>query len=105
MTYRIIQWGTGAVGKHAMRAVMDDPDMKLVGVKVYSEGKVGQDAGALCDSRPCGVKAVLTREELPLDDADCVLYMPMQPDYDEIAALLRAGVHVITTAANMYPQA
>lgn len=105
MTYRIIQWGTGAVGKHAMRAVMDDPDMKLVGVKVYSEGKVGQDAGALCDRRPCGVKAVLTREELPLDDADCVLYMPMQPDYDEIAALLRAGVHVITTAANMYPQA
>jgi hypothetical protein len=28
----------------------------------------------------------------------------MLPNYDEIAQLLRAGVHVITTAGNMYPK-
>lgn len=105
MTYKIIQWGTGAVGKHALRAVIQDPDLSLVGVKVYSDSKVGQDAGALCGLPETGVKAVTAMADLPLADADCVLYMPMAPDYDEVAALLRAGVHVITTAANMYPRA
>ncbi|MBA6413704.1 hypothetical protein H2508_11345 [Parahaliea sp. F7430] len=105
MSYKIIQWGTGAVGKHALRAVLDDPDMQLVGVKVYSEQKVGLDAGTLCDRPETGVKAVLDQSQLPLMDADCILYMPMLPDYEEIANLLRAGINVVTTAANMYPKA
>lgn len=105
MPYKVIQWGTGAVGKHTLRAVIGDPDLELVGVKVYNTDKVGADAGTLCDLPTTGVKAVLEVEQLPLEDADCVLYMPMLPDYDEIAHLLRAGVHVITTAANMYPKA
>lgn len=105
MTYRIIQWGTGAVGKHAMRSVIDHPQLELVGVRVYSEDKIGRDAGELCDLPATGVSAVGSIAELPLDGADCVLYMPRQPDYDEIAELLKAGTHVITTAANLYPKA
>lgn len=105
MAYRVIQWGTGAVGKHTLRAVLDHPQLELVGLKVYNETKVGRDAGELADRPATGIRAVREMTELPLTEADCVLYVPMQPDYDEIAALLRAGVSVITTAGNMYPQA
>jgi hypothetical protein len=38
---RGIQWATGTVGASAMRAVIDHPDLELVGVKVYSEAKDG----------------------------------------------------------------
>lgn len=105
MTYKIIQWGTGAVGRHALRAVLDDPDMQLTGVKVYSDAKVGLDAGQLCDRPDTGIKAVMDLEALPLAEADCLLYMPMQPDADEITGLLRRGVNIITTAGNLYPRA
>ena len=105
MAYRVIQWGTGAVGKHTLRAVLDHPQLELVGLKVYNESKVGRDAGELADRPATGIRAVRELADLPLAAADCVLYVPMQPDYDEIAALLRAGVSVITTAGNMYPQA
>ncbi len=104
MAYRVIQWGTGAVGKHTLRAVLDHPELELVGLKVYSEAKLGRDAGELADRPATGIRAVRDMADLPLSAADCVLYVPMQPDYDEIAALLRAGVSVITTAGNMYPQ-
>lgn len=105
MSYRIIQWGTGASGKHALRAIIDDPELELVGVRVYGENKIGRDAGELCDRPATGVHAVDSLEALPLDRTDCVLYMPRQPDYDEIATLLRRGIHVITTAGNVYPRA
>jgi hypothetical protein len=104
MAYRVIQWGTGAIGKHTLRAVLDHPELELVGLKVYSEVKLGRDAGELADRSATGIRAVRDMADLPLSAADCVLYVPMQPDYDEIAALLRAGVSVITTAGNMYPQ-
>ena len=45
MAYRVIQWGTGAGGKHTLRAVLDHPQLELVGLKVYNETKVGRDAG------------------------------------------------------------
>lgn len=105
MAYRIIQWGTGAVGKHALRAVLDDPELQLIGVKVYSDAKAGQDAGQLCERENCGVEAVIDPQALPLEEADCLLYMPLQPDAEEIAGLLRRGINVITTAANLYPKA
>lgn len=104
MKYRVIQWGTGTVGKHTLRAVIEHPQLELVGVKVYSADKIGVDAGALVGLPATGIKAVRAVDELPLSLADCVLYIPMLPDYDEIAQLLRAGVSVITTAGNMYPK-
>ena len=102
MAYRVIQWGTGAVGKHTLRAVLDHPQLELVGLKVYNETKVGRDAGELADRPATGIRAVREMAQLPLAAADCVLYVPMQPDYDEIAALLRAGVSVITTAGLVF---
>lgn len=104
MAYRVIQWGTGTVGKHTLRAVIEHPQLELVGVKVYSESKAGLDAGDIVGLPKTGIKAVVDIDELPLKNADCVLYIPMLPNYDEITHLLRAGVNVITTAGNMYPK-
>ena len=47
MSYRIIQWGTGNVGKHALRTIVERPDFELVGLRVYNPDKVGKDAGVL----------------------------------------------------------
>ena len=38
---RVIQWATGNVGKHAIAAVHEHPELKLVGALVYSGGKAG----------------------------------------------------------------
>ena len=102
--FKIIQWGTGSVGAFALAEILANPLFELVGVKVYSDAKVGMDAGALCGAASSGIAAVQDTTALPLDEADCVLYCPLVADYDEIARLLAAGVNVITTASNVYPR-
>ena len=48
MALRIVQWGTGAVGRAVLAAVLDPRSgLELVGVKVYSDDKDGVDAGVL----------------------------------------------------------
>jgi hypothetical protein len=37
MVYRVVQWGTGAVGVDAIRGILDHPDLELTGIKVYSD--------------------------------------------------------------------
>ncbi|HEX2577450.1 MAG TPA: hypothetical protein VHK88_13930, partial [Aquihabitans sp.] len=44
-----VVWGTGNVGRAAIRAVDAHPDLELVDVLVHSEAKVGRDAGDLGD--------------------------------------------------------
>lgn len=45
---RVVHVGTGMTGSVALRAIIDDPALDLVGVKVSSPGKIGADAGQLC---------------------------------------------------------
>ena len=47
MTYRIIQWSSGNVGTHALRAVAQRAGLELSGLYVYSANKVGVDAGQI----------------------------------------------------------
>jgi hypothetical protein len=42
---RVIQWATGSVGRYAIDAMTDDPNLELVGVWVHSESKVGKMRG------------------------------------------------------------
>jgi hypothetical protein len=56
--YRVIQWGTGAVGAKMITAMLDHrADLDLVGAKVYSEAKHGRDVGTLVGRDPIGVLA------------------------------------------------
>ena len=43
--YKVIQWATGITGQASLRAVIRDPNLELVAVKVYSPDKDGLDAG------------------------------------------------------------
>jgi len=100
--YRVVQWATGNIGTRSLRAVIEHPDLELVGVYVYSEAKAGRDAGDLCGVRPTGV--VATRE---LDDVlalrpDCVLYMADRADVDVICRLLESGSNVVSTRSEFH---
>ena len=56
--------GAGTVGRHAVRAVMEQPELDLVGAYVYSAEKNGRDLGDICGIGATGgrILATLLRE-------------------------------------------
>lgn len=102
--YRVVQWGTGAVGAEMVRTVIDHrPDLELVGVRVYSDGKDGVDAGTLVGRDRIGVTATTDPDRILALDADCVLYTPRTARLDEVCALLASGKNVATTSFLFHP--
>lgn len=99
---RVVQWATGTVGTAAMRAVLSHPDMELVGVKVYSPGKEGKDAGELCGMPQTGIMAVRDPASIMALRPDCVLYMPEHTDYDDVCNLLENGINISSTRAEFF---
>jgi hypothetical protein len=99
MSLRVVQWTTGNVGRRSVRAVVDHPDLELVGCYAWSADKVGQDAGTLCGIDPLGIAATDDVDALLALRPDCVIYNPMWPDVDELVRILEAGVNVVSTAA------
>jgi 4-hydroxy-tetrahydrodipicolinate reductase len=94
---RVVQWATGNIGTRALREVIRDPSLQLVGLVVYNDAKAGVDAGELCGEQPTGVAATTDRASIPALGADCVLYMPGRADFDDVIALLEAGSNIVTT--------
>jgi hypothetical protein len=108
---RVVQWATGGVGSRAVPAVVDHPDLELVGALVYSDEKAGRDVGELCGIGPIGVTTTKEPADIHALDADCVLYMSqgeLNPPraLDDICELLASGKNVISTAltALIYPK-
>jgi 2,4-diaminopentanoate dehydrogenase len=105
MSLRVIGWGTGAVGREALAAVLDERSgLELVGARVYSDGKDGADVGALVGRAPVGVTASADVDAVLALDADCVVYTPRLTDVDEVCAILASGKNVVTTAFLFHPQ-
>lgn len=100
---RVIQWATGGVGRAAIEAVLDHPELELVGCWVHSQAKHGVDVGTIIGREPIGVLATSSVDEVLALDADAVVYAPLIPDRDEVAALLRAGLNVVTPVGWFYP--
>lgn len=94
---RVIQWTTGKVGKHALRAILDDPRLELAGCYAWSDSKAGQDAGALCGRPETGIRATNDIDDLITLGADAVLYTPFEADLDHVVRLLESGLDVIST--------
>ena len=86
-----MQWATGNIGSHSLRAVIAHPNLDLVGLYVYSEDKAGRDAGELCGVAPTGVLATRDVGEILALQPDCVLYMADRVDVDVLCQLLEAG--------------
>ena len=113
MGIRVVQWGTGNVGRQSMGAVVRRPDMDLVGVYVTNPDKEGHDAGELAGGDAIGLAATNDLEQILALDADVVLHMPLPSlvygddpgaDLDNFCRLLESGASVATTVGYMYPQ-
>ena len=64
MTIRVVQWTTGSVASNAVRAILLNPDLALVGCYAWSGEKAGKDVGELCGLAPLGITATSDIEEL-----------------------------------------
>jgi 4-hydroxy-tetrahydrodipicolinate reductase len=113
MPYRVIQFGTGNVGKHALRSIVERSDLELVGLRVYDDSKAGVDAGEILGIGPVGVTAVATLEQALSVEADCVNYNALGTTtdmggrtLDEICEMLRRGYNVSSSAIDfsVYPE-
>jgi 2,4-diaminopentanoate dehydrogenase len=109
MSYRIIQWGTGNVGKHALRTIVERPDFELVGLRVYNLEKVGADAGDLLGRDATGVIATDDVDAIVALDADCVCYTALGSTLDDrggplddICRLLASGKNVVSSAVEYF---
>jgi len=104
MTRRVIQFSTGNVGRHALRAVIGRPDLELVGVHASGPDKIGRDAAELCGiDDPTGVMATDDLGVLVALGADCVVYTTQAETrpHDalaEVTAFLSNGTNVVGTS-------
>ncbi|WP_199547135.1 dihydrodipicolinate reductase [Streptomyces sp. N35] len=99
-----VVWGTGNVGRLALRAVDAHPELELTDVIVHSPDKVGRDAGELAGfenrldvAATDDIDAVLARKPR------AVVYAAsgdLRPDeaLEDIGRALRAGAVVVTCA-------
>src|SRR5580692_2887736 len=99
---RVVQWATGNIGLRSLQAVIEHPELELVGLYVYSEAKEGQDAGELCGLAPVGVQATRDVEEIVALQPDCVLYMGDRADIDVLCRLLESGANVVSTRSEFH---
>jgi hypothetical protein len=103
VTYRVIQWATGNVGRAAVEGIVSHPELELVGCWVHSDVKAGRDVGEICGLPRLGVKATRREEDLLALDADCVLYSPIMGRREEVMRILESGKNVVTPLDWFYP--
>jgi 2,4-diaminopentanoate dehydrogenase len=96
MSYRVIQWATGNVGRLAIEAVLAHPELELAAVWVHSPEKAGREFG--------GVAATNDVDEVLAVDADCVVYTPLLGHTAEVVRILEAGKNVVTPVGWFYPK-
>ncbi|MFJ2238350.1 dihydrodipicolinate reductase [Streptomyces sp. NPDC087859] len=97
-----VVWGTGNVGRAAVRAVAAHPELSLVAVLVSNPAKVGKDAGELSGlGRRLGVTATDDVAAALSQAPRAVVYAAsgdVRPDgaIEDISRALRAGAVVVT---------
>lgn len=107
MALKVVVWGTGNVGRPAIRAVLSHCDLELVGVIVASKDKVGLDAGKIAGVGATGIIATDDWRGVLDAGADAVVYTatadirPVEAMGD-LLACLEAGINVVSTAFYAY---
>jgi 4-hydroxy-tetrahydrodipicolinate reductase len=105
--YKVIQWSTGNVGRYALRAILEHPELELVGLVVSNPDKAGRDAAELCGlDAPTGIRATDDAQALLEAGADCVCYTAdagsrMTEAVEDMAGILRAGINVVSCSMVM----
>ncbi|MBT2459572.1 dihydrodipicolinate reductase [Streptomyces sp. ISL-86] len=102
-----VVWGTGNVGRAAIRAVEAHPALELTAVLVHNPAKVGRDAGELAGlDHALGVAATDGIDAVLAAGPDAVVYAAsgdIRPDdaLADIVKAIRAGAVVVSPA--LYP--
>ena len=95
MSQKVVVWGTGNVGGHAIAGIDARPDLELVGVWVSSRAKAGRDAGELAGlGRTLGVTATDDVDAILALRPDCIVHTAMADHrlmeaLDDLARILR----------------
>ena len=106
----VVTWGTGNVGKFAVRAVLNHPQLRLVGHIVSSEAKSGQDVGQLANlGYDTGIIANHDIDAVLALQPDCVCYTAHSETRlfeaaEDQAKCLRAGINVVSSSLFMLQQ-
>ena len=112
MKHRVAVWGTGNVGRPAIRAVLAHHDLDLCAVIVSNPDKVGKDAGAIAGiDQVTGVLATDDWQSVVDSKPDALVYtanadMRGEAAFMELLSCLNAGVNVVSSAFYplLYPQ-
>jgi hypothetical protein len=105
VTYRVVQWATGGVGRAAIEGVLAHPDLELVGCWVHSAAKSGVDVGELIGGDRIGVEATNDVHAVLATDADCAIYSPLMADPALVDRIVGSGCNVVTPLGWFYPPA
>jgi hypothetical protein len=103
MGYRVVLWGTGNVGRHAIAGIDARPDLELAGAWVSTPAKAGLDAGELAGlGRRLGVVASHDADALLALRPDCVVHAAMTDNrlaeaVADLRRMLRAGCNVVSS--------
>jgi hypothetical protein len=94
-------WGTGNMGRTAIRTVLTHRALDLADVVVHDPAKVGRDAGELADVGPVGVVATDDIDAMLARGPAAVVYAATgdtRPEeaLDDILRCLRGGTNVVT---------
>jgi hypothetical protein len=111
MPYRVVQWSTGNVGRHALAGIHAHPELELIGVYVSNPDKVGHDAGELAGLVEIfGVAATNDVDTLLALQPDCIVHTAMADDrlfeaLTDLERFLAAGINVVSSSPVMlqYP--
>jgi hypothetical protein len=107
MSYRIIVWGTGFVGKAVLRNLLGHSNFEIAAVIVNAAEKDGKDLGEILEVESTGITATRdSRAALSLD-ADAVAYfgpsaMHAAINMENLSAALRAGKNVVDTSMAVF---
>lgn len=110
MSYSVVTWGTGNVGKYAIRAVINHPELELVGHIVSSDSKAGKDVAELAGlETPTGIFASSDIDAMLALKPDCVCYSAhsetrMMEAAKDQARCLQLGINVVASSLFMLQQ-
>ncbi len=107
MQKEVVVWGTGNVGRPAVRAVLSHAGLQLKSVIVSSADKEGRDAGELAGVEPCGVAATRDWAATLAAGCDALVYCATadtRPEeaVAELLACLSAGINVVAPGFYFY---
>ena len=115
MKKRVAVWGTGNVGRPAIRAVLAHKGLELCAVIVSNPNKVGKDAGEIAGVEPAGVLATDDWQGLIAGKVagkiDALVYAASadtraEEAFVEMLSCIGAGINVVSPAFYplLYPQ-